>query len=157
MKSANAKTWLAAVSFLLLAAPAGLSFAHTQDGSLGAPTAATDYYQITCSDDGSGVPASMQFQIQNRGPTAAVVSVLVHKGIIATSSSDATAGFGFERCCWEAGRRWGRDDVARWRRGEAGMRSAPSGRSVGHTQGSPATGTLLLRPHGRLARGSGRR
>jgi hypothetical protein len=92
MKSANVKTWLAAVSFLLLAAPAGLSFAHTQDGSLGAPTAATDYYQITCSDDGSGVPASMQFQIQNRGPTAAVVSVLVHKGIIATSSSDATAG-----------------------------------------------------------------
>jgi hypothetical protein len=77
---------------LLLAAPAGLALAHTQDGSLGDGAAATDFYQVTCSDDGSGVPASLLFQIQNRGPAANPVSVLVHRGTSATSSTDTTAG-----------------------------------------------------------------
>ena len=48
---------------------AGGALAHTQDGSLGDPAAATDYYQVSCSDDGSGVPASLVAQVQNRGPT----------------------------------------------------------------------------------------
>lgn len=69
-----------------------LALAHTQDGSLGGDAAATDYYQVTCSDDGSGPPSSMMAQLLSRGPTAAAVTAVVHRGTTATSTSDAAAG-----------------------------------------------------------------
>jgi hypothetical protein len=85
------RKFLAAMAIPLVAAPAAL--AHTQDGSLGDAASATDYYQITCSDDGSGVPASMMAQVLNRGPAAATgVAVLIHRGISATSTLDPTGG-----------------------------------------------------------------
>lgn len=78
---------------LSLASIPGVALAHTQDGSLGDPAASTDYYQVSCSDDGSGPPASLVAQVQNRGPTAAsTVSVVVHRGIAATSTVDSTGG-----------------------------------------------------------------
>jgi len=76
------------------AAPAGLALAHTQDGSLGAPATATDYYHVTCSDDGRGKPQSMVLQIQNRGPSPAPVLVLVQRDNAAISSTDLVAGDG---------------------------------------------------------------
>jgi hypothetical protein len=77
----------------LLASVAGAALAHTQDGSIGDPAASTDYYQVSCSDDGSGPPASLVAQVQNRGPAAAsTVSVVVHRGIVATSTADTTGG-----------------------------------------------------------------
>jgi hypothetical protein len=79
-------------TFLLLSI-AGTAFAHTQDGSLGDPAEATDYYQVTCSDDGSGRPASIIAQIQNRGPaTISTVSAVVHRGTAATATADSTGG-----------------------------------------------------------------
>ena len=90
MSSNNDQANLLALS---LASVAGGALAHTQDGSLGDPAAATDYYQVSCSDDGSGVPASLVAQVQNRGPNAAsTVSVVVHRGIAATSTADTTGG-----------------------------------------------------------------
>lgn len=77
----------------LLALVIGPVCAHTQDGSLGDPAAATDYYQVTCSDDGTGVPASLVVQVQNRGPQAAsAVTVVTHRGIAASTTVDATGG-----------------------------------------------------------------
>ncbi len=78
---------------MLVAAPAGLALAHTENGSLGAPAEATDFYQITCTDDGNGVPASMVAQVINRSAAPApYVNVVVHRGVAATNTTDATAG-----------------------------------------------------------------
>lgn len=83
----------AALLAALLAPFASIALAHTQDGSLGDAAAATDYYQVSCSDDGSGPPASMVAQVQNRGPNpASTVFVVAHRGTSATSTADATGG-----------------------------------------------------------------
>jgi hypothetical protein len=85
----NRRTLLA----LSLASITGVAPAHTQDGSVGPSAASTDYYQVSCSDDGTGVPASLVAQAQNRGPTAAsTVHVVVHRGVAATSTVDTTGG-----------------------------------------------------------------
>lgn len=78
---------------LSLASVTGIALAHTQDGSFGDPAAATDYYQVSCSDDGTGSPVSLVAQVQNRGPAAAATAtVVVHRGIAATSTADSTGG-----------------------------------------------------------------
>jgi hypothetical protein len=83
----------AMAALLLAASPAAL--AHTQNGSLGADPGATDYYPVTCSDDGSGVPASMIAQVANvTAAGAPAASVLVHKDIVATTSTDPVNGDG---------------------------------------------------------------
>jgi len=74
---------------LLLTCLAAPALAHTQDGSLADPASATDYYQVTCSDDGTGPPASLVIQVLNRGPGASVLAV-AHRGIAATSAADAS-------------------------------------------------------------------
>jgi hypothetical protein len=95
MKIANPRALLAALCLALLAMPAGLALAHTQTGSLATGAAATDYYQVTCSDDGDGPPGSLVFQVENvSSPTSPLANVLVQKGIMATSSSDPTNGDG---------------------------------------------------------------
>ena len=42
--------------------------ADTRAGALGDAASAADYYQITCSDDGSGAPASLSVQVQDDAP-----------------------------------------------------------------------------------------
>ena len=60
---------------------AGGALAHTQTGALGTSAAATDYYQITCSDDGAGTPGSLALELRDEGPEAApLVSVQVARG-----------------------------------------------------------------------------
>jgi hypothetical protein len=76
---------------LAFAAIAGTAVAHTQDGSLGDAAASTDYYQVTCSDDGAGRPTSMTAEVQHRGPSGIPVSVLVHRGTAATATVDSVA------------------------------------------------------------------
>ena len=83
---------LRTLASLAVAAVATTALAHTQDGTLGDTAASTDYYQITCSDDGSGVPASMMVQVQHRGPAAVPVSVVVHRGTAATAIVDTVGG-----------------------------------------------------------------
>lgn len=78
----------AACAAWLAATPAAVA-AHTQDGSLGAAAAATDYYQVTCSDDGAGAPASLVVQVDHRGPDGApAVLVVAHRGASAATSAD---------------------------------------------------------------------
>lgn len=89
MKVANRMTSLLTLFlFLFLATPAGLAFAHTQNGSLGAAAAATDYYLVSCSDDGNGPAGSLLVQASNVSAGAPIVAVVVNKGTLATSSSD---------------------------------------------------------------------
>ena len=73
---------------LFLAAPAGLVFAHSQNGSLGAAAAATDYYSVFCSDDGNGPAGSLLLQVSNVAAGAPTVAVVANRGTSATSSSD---------------------------------------------------------------------
>ena len=66
--------------------------AHEVTGTLGANARAVDYYQVTCSDDGSGAPASLLVQIRDNAPLAApVLEVLAHKSIAASSVNAAPA------------------------------------------------------------------
>ena len=74
----------------LLAGPAA---AHTQAGSLLSGAAATDYYQVICSDDGTGPPASLSIQVLDSAPAAApLVSVQVRNGLELATSTDPTDG-----------------------------------------------------------------
>lgn len=73
--------------------PVGPAAAHTQSGSLGASASATDFYQITCSDDGTGPPASLVVQVLDAAPVAApLVAVHVQRGSVAANSTDAVDG-----------------------------------------------------------------
>jgi hypothetical protein len=79
---------------LLLAGPA---WALTQPGSLGNPAAEVDFYQATCSNDGSGAPASLVTQVLDAGPVAApLISVQTQKGspALATNTTDPADGDG---------------------------------------------------------------
>jgi|JI10StandDraft_1071094.scaffolds.fasta_scaffold477092_3 hypothetical protein len=72
---------------------AGPGLAHTQSGALGNGAASTDYYQIICSDDGTGPPASLSVQILDGAPAAApMVSVQVRSGLELASSTDPVDG-----------------------------------------------------------------
>jgi hypothetical protein len=94
MRRADLTTTLAAVSALFVAAHAGLALALSQSGSLGASSTATDFYHVTCSDDGRGAPRSLAFQVQNAGPLTAPVMALVHRDNAAMSTADIAAGDG---------------------------------------------------------------
>ncbi|MEX2207456.1 MAG: hypothetical protein WEF50_14600 [Myxococcota bacterium] len=68
----------AVVVLLVAGAHARLALADTREGTLGAAASASDYYQVTCSDDGSGPPASFSVQVSDAPPAAApIVSVQV--------------------------------------------------------------------------------
>ncbi|MFO0690448.1 MAG: hypothetical protein U0900_17230 [Myxococcota bacterium] len=76
---------------LLAAGGAKPVAAHTQAGGLGTGAAATDYYQVLCSNDGTGVPASLSVQISDEAPAAAtLVSVQVRNGPDLLTSTDPT-------------------------------------------------------------------
>jgi hypothetical protein len=78
------------IAALLLAGDAA---ALTQPGSLGNPASEVDFYRATCSDDGSGAPASLLAQVLDAGPFAApVLSVQIQKGALATNATDAVDG-----------------------------------------------------------------
>jgi hypothetical protein len=81
---------LVGVFFELVAGPAA---AHTQAGSLGSGAAATDVYQVICSDDGAGPPASLSIQVLDGSPAAApLVSVQVRNSLELANSTDPTDG-----------------------------------------------------------------
>jgi hypothetical protein len=68
---------------------AGSAAAHTQAGSLGDAAAATDYYDVTCSDDGNGAPASIILQVTDTvADGLPLVSAQVHKGSLLTNTTD---------------------------------------------------------------------
>jgi hypothetical protein len=74
----------------LLLVSGAVASAHTQSGALGAAASATDYYQVTCTDDGSGTPASLVVQLEDAAPAAAPkLSVQVQKGSKVANATDA--------------------------------------------------------------------
>lgn len=89
----------ASISALLLlaaiAAGAGEASAHDQPGSLGAAASATDYYRVSCIDDGAGPPVSLTLSVRDPAPSDAQrVSVQVEvAGVVAntTDMNDADA------------------------------------------------------------------
>lgn len=87
-----------------LGAAAGAS-ADTQGGSLAAEASSARYYQVTCSDDGSGPPLSLVTQVRDLAPIAApLLSVQIQKGNLATNGTDAVdADAGFSPPVWVNG------------------------------------------------------
>jgi hypothetical protein len=89
--AARRGAWLAALIAALGLPDAGR--AHTQSGSLGAPAEATDFYQITCSDDGSGTPASLTLQILDAAAgSAPLVSAQAQRSALAVNTTDPADG-----------------------------------------------------------------
>lgn len=69
--------------------------AHTQLGSLGEAASATDFYQVTCSDDGAGLPQSLYLQIQDTtGAAAPLAGVQAQRAAQVTNSVDPVSGDG---------------------------------------------------------------
>lgn len=92
MKTAVSST-LTVASVVAVLVYAITAVAHTQSGSLGTAAAATDYYQVSCTDDGGGPPASLVAQVQSLSPSGSPVpAVVVHRRNIAASSTDPVGG-----------------------------------------------------------------
>ncbi|GAB6140752.1 hypothetical protein JCM14076_14810 [Methylosoma difficile] len=84
------KNTLLAASLLTVA---GFASAHDQAGSLGSGIGATDYYVVTCDDDGSGTPARLAVSIIDQAPVVApVISVQVVKDLLAANATDQVDG-----------------------------------------------------------------
>jgi hypothetical protein len=89
---AGRRSGLGLAAALLLAGPAA---AITQPGSLASAAEDVDFYRVTCSNDGSGAPASLVTQVLDASPVAApLVSVQSQKGSLATNATDPVDGDG---------------------------------------------------------------
>lgn len=94
-RAAARKLGRAGALALVLAVPAGPAAALSRNGTLAQAASDTDFYQVSCSDDGSGAPQSLVAQVLDLAPVAApIVSVQAQKAspAIATSTSDAVDG-----------------------------------------------------------------
>ncbi len=87
------KNVLATVTVFGVLGYAGGASAHEQYGALGKAASATDYYQVTCSDDGNGPGDHLFVQIKDLAPVAKpMVSILVRNGLQAKNTTDAVDG-----------------------------------------------------------------
>ncbi|MEZ4280683.1 MAG: hypothetical protein R3F21_13875 [Myxococcota bacterium] len=69
--------------------PAARVRAHDQGGNLGTGASATDYYEISCFDDGAGAPGSLEIRIRDASPGSLPhVSAQVQRGLSLASVSD---------------------------------------------------------------------
>jgi hypothetical protein len=81
MRSPIRKSLLVAGSFLVAMGQAGVASAHNQGESFTTGrAAAVDFYQVTCFDNGSGLPDHLIFGVKDLTANTAKVSVLVQKG-----------------------------------------------------------------------------
>lgn len=85
MKFLTLKSPLVAGLFLLAASQSGVVSAHSQSGSFTTgQRGAIDWYQVTCSDDGSGAPDHLLAEIKDNTASTAKVGVVVKKGTSCT-------------------------------------------------------------------------
>ena len=81
MRSPIRRSLLVAGSFLVAMGQMGIASAHNLGGSFTTGRArAVDFYQVTCFDDGSGLPDHLIFGVKDLTANTAKVSVLVQKG-----------------------------------------------------------------------------
>ena len=81
MRSPIRKSLLVAGSFLVAMGQAGVVSAHDLSESFTTGlTRAVDFYQVTCFNDGSGLPDHLIFGVKDLTANTAKVSVLVQKG-----------------------------------------------------------------------------
>lgn len=91
------RTRLSALAWAWLALSFAPSFAndaraHGQSGNLGTPASATDYYEVTCFDNGAGTPGSLELAIRDAAPGAIpTVNLQGHRGLSLRSVSDGIA------------------------------------------------------------------
>lgn len=57
--------------------------------SLGATLSATDYFQVTCSNDGGGVPHHIFARVKDKTAGSNTLSVSAQRGLFAKNSTDA--------------------------------------------------------------------
>ena len=96
MKNKNLKRMVVAVSWLsALAAPVMASAHESGVRSLGYGAAATDFYQVSCYDDGNGPADYLEVQLLDLAPKPTpdpVISIQVIKGIKASNATDLGDG-----------------------------------------------------------------
>lgn len=95
MKKIFLKNTVAAASLLLFTGYAGVASAHEQSGSLGTGAGATDLYQVSCYNDGSGTGATSHLATSVVAGYLAAgikVSVRTQKGSKATNTTDPING-----------------------------------------------------------------
>ena len=79
----------------LLLGYAGMASAHDWlNEPIGAGVGATDYFQVTCSDDGTGPAARLDISVHDQTAGAAILSLQAQKGLIARNTTDAVGGDG---------------------------------------------------------------
>lgn len=65
--------------------------AHDQSGSLATAQSSTDYYQVSCYDDGNGSASYLEFSVMDAKPVAApIISAQISKGYQIVNTSDNT-------------------------------------------------------------------
>lgn len=88
----NYKITLAAFFVIVTGCPIVVS-AHDQGGSLGTDSSATDYYQVSCFDDGSGIADQLFFEVRGESKSvASPVSAQIIKGDLSMSTTDNVDG-----------------------------------------------------------------
>jgi hypothetical protein len=93
MKNAMIKKMLLMSVSLLVIGFAQTVFAHEQGGILGNAANAVDYYQINCTDDGTGPADHLVVAIMDAAPKKApLLSVQVTKGKLAQNTTDSIDG-----------------------------------------------------------------
>jgi hypothetical protein len=95
MKSSFLKNTTVALSLFVSTGFIGNVFAHDQIGSLGKAAGATDLYEVTCFDDGTGTGGTHHLTssvLTGIAPTNLRVSVRTQKDAKATNSTDAVNG-----------------------------------------------------------------
>lgn len=50
----------------------------------------TDYYQVTCSDDGTGAPAYLLIAVRDNTAGTSVLSATIQKGLLSRQTTDVT-------------------------------------------------------------------
>jgi hypothetical protein len=79
----------------LLLGYAGIASAHdVTNQPIGATLSATDYFQVSCFDDGTGNAVRLDIQVNDDTAGASILSLQVKKGLLAKNTTDATGANG---------------------------------------------------------------
>lgn len=93
MKNTLLKKVLITLSLLISVMYIGVALADDLPGALGEPAAATDMYQVSCFDNGSGVPDHLYLEIRGNSNVGGLkVSAQVFKDGTAFNTTDAANG-----------------------------------------------------------------